>query len=210
MSDPEAPQSPPPIKPSNVLDSVLSDSGPMPTARLGIRALAFCLDLALILGVSALILKATLLADFPEAVAVWADYNEAMQNGEYVKSMIFDMKGTNPELFEIITHALSTTITVAWFYFAAGEAFFGGSSLGKRCCRLRSISTITLGQPTIFSGIVRGGLKTIMIFSFGIIGWAAMLIPLFFNKRRQMGHDLLSRTAVIDEKYLNKPVEAST
>lgn len=203
MSDPEAPNSPPPLKPSNVLDSVLSDSGPMPTARLGIRGLAFCLDLALILGVCALILKATLLTNFPEAAAVWADYNEAMQNSEYVKSMIFDMKGTNPELFEIITHALSTTITVAWFYFAGGEAFFGGSSLGKRCCRLRSISTITLGEPSIFSGIVRGGIKTIMIFSFGIIGWAGMLIPLFFNKRRQMGHDLLSRTAVIDEKYLN-------
>jgi uncharacterized RDD family membrane protein YckC len=41
-----------------------------------------------------------------------------------------------------------------------------------------------------------------MLFSFGIIGWAAMLIPLFFNKRRQMGHDLLSRTAVIDETQL--------
>jgi uncharacterized RDD family membrane protein YckC len=210
MSEQEAPESPPPIKPSNVLDSVLSDSGPMPTAHLGIRALAFCLDLALILGVSALILKATLLADFPDAAAVWANYNEAMQNSDYVQSMILDMKGTNPDLFEIITHALSTTISVAWFYFSAGEAFFGGSSLGKRCCRLRSISTITLSQPSIFSGIVRGGIKTIMIFSFGIIGWAGMLIPLFFNKRRQMGHDLLSRTAVIDEKYLNTPTEPSS
>jgi uncharacterized RDD family membrane protein YckC len=30
-----------------------------------------------------------------------------------------------------------------------------------------------------------------------------MLIPLAFNKRRQMGHDILSRTAVVDEKHLN-------
>ena len=48
-----------------------------------------------------------------------------------------------------------------------------------------------------------------MLFSFGIIGWAAMLIPLYFNTRRQMGHDLLSRTAVIDEKYLKTPEQAS-
>lgn len=209
MSEEEAPQSPPPIKPSNVLDSVLSDSGPMPPARFGIRVLAFCFDLALILGVTALILKATLLEEFPNAATVWADYNVAMQNMDYVKSMISDMNGTNPELFKIVTHALSTTITVAWFYFSTGEAFFRGSSVGKRCCRLRSISTITLGEPTIFTGIVRGGLKTIMIFSFGIIGWAAMLIPLYFNTRRQMGHDLLSRTAVIDEKYLKTPEQAS-
>ncbi len=209
MSEEEAPEIPPPIKPSNVLNSVLSDSGPMPPARFGIRTLAFCLDLVLIFGVSALILKATLLAEFPDAASVWADYNVAMQHFDYVKSMILDMKGTNPELFEIVTHALSTTITVAWFYFSTGEAFFCGSSVGKRCCRLRSIGTITLGEPTIFSGIVRGGLKTIMIFSFGMIGWAATLIPLCFNTRRQMGHDLLSRTAVIDEKYLNMPEQAS-
>lgn len=176
----------------------------MPPARFVIRALAFCLDLALILGVSALILKVTLFESFPEAASIWADYNVAMQNLDYAKRMIFDMNGTNPELFEIISYALGTTITAAWFYFSTGEAFFGGSSLGKRCCRLRSISTITLGDPTIFSGIVRGGLKTIMLFSFGIIGWAAILIPLLFNKRRQMGHDLLSRTAVIDETQLQR------
>jgi uncharacterized RDD family membrane protein YckC len=32
----------------------------------------------------------------------------------------------------------------------------------------------------------------------------ATLSALFFNKRRQMGHDLMSRTAVIDEKLVNK------
>ncbi|MEZ7843210.1 MAG: RDD family protein [Opitutales bacterium] len=204
MSTQHAPPGPALIKPGNPLDSVLCDNGPMPPARFVIRALAFCLDLALILGVSALILKVTLFESFPEAASIWADYNVAMQNLDYAKRMIFDMNGTNPELFEIISYALGTTITAAWFYFSTGEAFFGGSSLGKRCCRLRSISTITLGDPTIFSGIVRGGLKTIMLFSFGIIGWAAILIPLLFNKRRQMGHDLLSRTAVIDETQLQR------
>jgi uncharacterized RDD family membrane protein YckC len=204
MSTPHAPPEPTLIKPGNPLDSVLCDSGPMPPARFVIRALAFCLDLALILGVSAIILKVTLSESFPEAASIWADYNVAMQNLDYAKRMFFDMNGSNPELFEIISYALGTTITLAWFYFSAGEAFFGGSSLGKRCCRLRSISTITLGKPTIFGGIVRGGLKTIMLFSFGIIGWAAILIPLFFNKRRQMGHDLLSRTAVIDETQLQR------
>ena len=31
----------------------------------------------------------------------------------------------------------------------------------------------------------------------------ATLVTLFFNKRRQMGHDIVSRTAVIDEKMVN-------
>jgi uncharacterized RDD family membrane protein YckC len=31
----------------------------------------------------------------------------------------------------------------------------------------------------------------------------ATLVTLFFNKRRQMGHDMMSRTAVIDEKLVN-------
>lgn len=203
MSEQEPQQKSPPIQSKDDLDSLLRDSGPMPTARLGIRALAFLLDLVLILGVSALILKMALFSNFPDAASIWNDYTIVIQDLEYAKRLMLDMKGTNPELFEIISYVLSTIVTVAWIYFAAGEAFFNGSSMGKLCCRLRSISTITLGQPTFFSSIVRGGLKTILVFSFGIIGWAAMLIPLAFNKRRQMAHDILSRTAVVDEKHLN-------
>ena len=59
-----------------------------------------------------------------------------------------------------------------------------------------------MGAPPIVAGIVRGGLKTIALFFVFPIALLATISTLFFNKRRQMGHDLLSRTAVIDEKYL--------
>jgi uncharacterized RDD family membrane protein YckC len=51
---------------------------------------------------------------------------------------------------------------------------------------------------------VRGGLKTLTLFLFFPFAMFATLAALFFNRRRQMGHDLMSRTAVIDEKFVNQ------
>ncbi|MGB0744785.1 MAG: hypothetical protein ACPGSB_09685, partial [Opitutales bacterium] len=52
------------------------------------------------------------------------------------------------------------------------------------------------------AGITRGGLKTIALFWLFPIFFLATFIALFFNKRRQLGHDLCARTAVVDEKYV--------
>jgi uncharacterized RDD family membrane protein YckC len=52
------------------------------------------------------------------------------------------------------------------------------------------------------TGIVRGGLKTMVLFFAFPLALIATFVAMFFNKRRQLGHDLLSRTAVIDEKYM--------
>ena len=46
----------PPTAPVNVLDSVFSDGGPMPAARIGIRALAFLLDFVLLTAVASVII----------------------------------------------------------------------------------------------------------------------------------------------------------
>jgi hypothetical protein len=112
-----------------------------------------------------------------------------------------------PEPSKNLTSALAVAnelqMLTFWLYFALGEAFFAGSSLGKRICRIRSVSTVTLGTPPIMSGIVRGGLKTLTLYLFFPLGLIATLATLFFNKRRQMGHDMMSRTAVIDEKLVN-------
>ena len=53
------------------------------------------------------------------------------------------------------------------------------------------------------ASIVRGGLNTMTIDLFFPLAMIAALAALFFNKRRQMGHDLMSRTVVIDEKFVN-------
>jgi hypothetical protein len=46
-----------------------------------------------------------------------------------------------------------------WLYFALGEAFFAGSSLGKRICRIRSVSTVNLDKPSIMAGHHTGWLE---------------------------------------------------
>ena len=194
------------LQPETVLDSVFSDGGPMPPARLRLRALAFVLDFILVTAVASIIIwKIALPHSHPGAfhdLMIWTE-----QLFEWVGDSARPEDSTPPqpskELAKALTLANEPQLLTFWIYFAFGEAFFGGSSLGKRICRLRSISTVTLGPPPILSGIVRGGLKTILLFWIFPILFAANFIALRFNKRRQLGHDWFSRTAVVDEKYLS-------
>ena len=193
-------------RPETVLDSVFSDGGPMPPARLRLRALALALDFILGTAVASIIIwKLALPHSHPGAfhdLMIWTE-----QLVEWLGNSARPESGTAPrpskELVKALTLANELQLLTFWIYFALGEAFFGGSSLGKRICRLRSISTVTLGPPPVLSGIVRGGLKTILLFWIFPLLFAANFIALFFNKRRQLGHDWFSRTAVVDEKYLN-------
>ena len=89
-----------------------------------------------------------------------------------------------------------------WIYFGACEGFFNGSTIGKQLCCIRTVSTVTLGTQPILTGIIRGGIKTTLIFVLFPISALLTLIGLMFNKRRQMLHDLLSRTAVVDERKM--------
>ncbi|NBB77880.1 MAG: hypothetical protein GVY36_00275 [Verrucomicrobia bacterium] len=188
---------------ASVLDSVFSSDGPMPSASVWLRALAFLLDFVLISAVaSILIWKIVLPQSHPAAFAELTEWTSAVMAWVSERSSAPDAPMPEPDrgLREALQRANELQLLCFWFYFALGEAFFAGSSLGKRICRIRSVSTVTLGPLPILSGIVRGGLKTLTIFFFFPIGMAATLATLFFNQRRQMGHDLLSRSAVIDEK----------
>jgi uncharacterized RDD family membrane protein YckC len=44
-------------------------------------------------------------------------------------------------------------------------------------------------------------MKTILLFWLFPLLFASNFIALLFNRRKQLGHDWFSRTAVIDEKY---------
>jgi uncharacterized RDD family membrane protein YckC len=195
---------PPPIKPDNVLDSIFSAGGPMPTAKLSLRALALVLDGILMTAVASIIIwKVVLAQSHPGA------FGELMQWSQALVSWLENGGGDTamPEPSKALVRALGVAnelqLLTFWLYFAIGEAFFAGSSLGKRICRIRSISTVTLGPPPILAGIIRGGLKTVTLFWLFPIAFAATFIALFFNKRRQLGHDLCARTVVVDEKYAN-------
>lgn len=98
-------------------------------------------------------------------------------------------------------YAQTLTLLFFWMYFAISEAFFSGYTFGKSICRLRTISVITLQKPFFFASIARAGLKAFAVLSPFIL--IATLSFLLFNRRRQMGHDLLCNTAVVDERYLS-------
>jgi len=187
--------------PGNVLDSVFREDGPLPPARIWLRMLAFFLDFILLAMVSGFVVWQLIMPQshpgaWAEATSWFEQWLEWMQSG--------NANAPAPEPSHNLTQALKKAnelyLLIFWIYFAVGEAFFGGTSLGKRICRIRSVSTVTLGPIPKLTGIVRGGLKTVCLFFFPIFLVPATLLALCFNRRRQMGHDLLSRTAVIDER----------
>lgn len=193
---------PPPLKPSNVLDSIFNANGPMPAASIGFRGLAFFLDFILLYGFSIVILiQFGLPANHP---AAHFDFNQWMDQLWTWAETAQTQQGPPPEMSQSLIAAISYAINVMfitfWAYFGICEAFFAGSTIGKRLCCLRTVSTITLGTLPIFSGIIRGGVKTTMVFIIFPISAPLTLIGLFFNKRRQCIHDLLSRSAVVDER----------
>ncbi|MFP4166550.1 MAG: RDD family protein [Opitutales bacterium] len=195
--------------PATVLDSILRDDGPLPPARIRLRALAFILDFILVTAIASVIIwKIVLPRTHPAALNEMNEWTEAFvasfddQSGAESS----ELPGMSESLKEALTYARDMQLLIFWIYFAVGEAFFAGSSLGKRACRLRTISTVTLDKPPVLSGVVRGGLKTVALFFIFPLAFLATIGALFFNKRRQTGHDLLSRTAVIDEKFVKTDI----
>jgi len=190
----------------NLLDSVFRKDGPMPPASIGLRGLAFFLDFILISAVASIIIwKIALPQSHPAAFTELTEWTQAVGTwwGDRATAVDAPLPEPSKNLAEALIIANELQMLCFWLYFALGEAFFAGSSLGKRICRIRSVSTVTLDKPPIMAGIIRGGLKTLTIYFFFPIGMIATLVTLFFNKRRQMGHDMMSRTAVIDEKLVN-------
>jgi uncharacterized RDD family membrane protein YckC len=178
----------------------------MPPASVKLRAFAFLLDFILISAVASVIIwKVVLPQSHPAAFSQLTEWTQEVLTwyGDRATSPDTPFPEPDNNLARALAVANELQLLAFWLYFALGEAFFAGSSLGKRICRIRSVSTVTLGAPPIMAGIVRGGLKTLTLYLFFPFVMIATLAALFFNRRRQMGHDFMSRTAVIDEKYLD-------
>lgn len=197
---------PPPLKPSNVLDSIFRSDGPMPPASIGIRGLAFLLDFILLVIFSLVIIwKFAMPQSHPGALHEVTEWSKAFL--DWLTLVKTQSDATPPEVSQSLKAALAYDLNlrfiIMWIYFGAGEAFFGGSSLGKKLCCIRTISTVSLGTQPIMTGIVRGGLKTLTVFVIYPFSTPLALLGLLFNKRSQLVHDLVSRTAVIDERKVD-------
>ena len=187
----------------NPLDLMFNDEGSLPPARIGIRALAFLLDFILVSAVATIIIWKIILPQthpgtfhefilWGEQLTNWVNSNERSE---------IELPKPNHNLSIALKDANDLQLIIFWLYFALSEALFA-VTLGKKACRLRTISTITQSPPPFVTGVIRGGLITAVFFT-PPIGLVATISALLFNKRRQMGHDLLSRTIVIDEKILS-------
>ena len=103
----------------------------------------------------------------------------------------------SPELKEMIQVSQGYTVFMLWMYFAFSEILMSGGSLGKKVFSLRVVNSRTLEPPRLFDSILRSGLKTL-----ALITWIPIFIVNFFlifiTKRNQAGHDLLTRTIVIE------------
>ncbi|MEM1222840.1 MAG: RDD family protein [Verrucomicrobiota bacterium] len=189
----------------NLLDSIFREDGPMPPAKIWLRFFASALDIVLLIAVSLFIVwKIAIPQSHPGAFEELMELSREMDLSEFMEQWVLaDSPQTklSENLQQAATYAFELQLIIFWLYFALGEAFFSGGTLGKRLLRIRTVSTVTLDKPPIFIGIVRGGTKTFLIF-FPIAALLNLCV-LFFNKRKQMGHDLLSKTAVVDEKFVN-------
>lgn len=200
---------PPEKQTQSVLDSVLSDGGAMPAARLGIRLSAFILDCVFIILFSVIAIgQFALPRAFPNAFTEMEQWNQDFT--EWLTHQNSSSENTSennpiPPLGDSLENAMAYVQLLLflffWLYFVIGETFFSGHTFGKSICRLRTISVITMGKPFFFSTIARAAIKAFAVLSPFIL--LATLIALLFNKRRQMGHDLLCRTAVVDERYFS-------
>lgn len=206
QEDPKAAKPGQPVSPSTVLDSIFRKDGPMPPAGFGIRIIAFLLDFILLTAFASVIIwKFAMPAQYPGAFSELQTWSETLVHSLSAtdRTTAFNVPELSPFLQEALAYGRDIQLMIFWLYFALGEALFKGRTLGKHACKLRSISTVTLAPPTIVVGIVRGGMKTIALFLIFPLGLLINLGALFFNKRKQMGHDLFSRTIVIDEKSVN-------
>ena len=197
MSKPSAKDS------KSVLDSVLSDNGPMPAAHLFIRSQALVLDWIFVSVFTVMVIGFVMPYISPDALdesRIWSrDFADWVKQTGFLKGI--PMPQWSESLAVIMVFAQFFTFVAFWLYFAIGEIFFAGHSFGKSICRLRTISTVTMKKPLLLSAISRSGIKTLALLDPLI--FLATTVVLGFNKRKQMGHDLLCRTAVVDERYMS-------
>ena len=129
-----------------------------------LKALAFILDFVLVSAVGSVIVwKFALPQSHPAAFSELIQWSESMiaWYADRENSPEAPIPNPSKSLKQALAVANEIQLLIFWIYFAIGEAFFAGSSLGKRICCICSVSTINLSSPPIMAGIVRGGLKTL-------------------------------------------------
>lgn len=164
------------------------------------RTIAFLLDIILVGTFSLMLLTIFIIPKkFPGTMQeLWV---LSSQPKEKQKELAEKM---STQLKEMIQASQTIIIFIFWAYFALSEILLKGSSLGKLIFKIRVVNATTLQPPGLFDSILRSGLKT-----FSLLAWFPVFtinfFLMFFTKKAQAGHDLLSRTIVIHNEIETEP-----
>lgn len=102
------------------------------------------------------------------------------------------------EVWNMLLLAQNCVVLLFWLYFAVSDTFFRGQTLGKKTFRLSVVHMQSLGPPDLPSAFLRSILKTICLFTLFPIALVNFFL-VFFLKFRRAGHDVISKTIVIED-----------
>ncbi len=172
-------------------------------APLGKRALAFLTDAFVIFLLLFLVYKNLIIPhSFPggmsayelEAIDLFQQLTNQTSDPDYSGIPEFKISENMQNASKFFASMLFVGFA---FYFSAMELFLDRSSLGKKIFKLRSVRRYDLGVPPAITVIARSIVKSFtMISGFYIL---LNILPMFFSKFRQSGHDWIFRTIVIQE-----------
>lgn len=165
-------------------------------ARLKYRVFAFILDFLLVFNLAMVFIMLYLLPEkYPGRMqALQEQVHDYVQVEEKVSSFNFKFDQKDLAMFADCQNMM---MFIYWLYFLISDVFGNGSSLGKRVFRLRVVSK-SAQALNIMDYSLRAAIKALSL---------AWLFPLllvnyfwiFFNKKRQAGHDLVARSIVIED-----------
>lgn len=168
------------------------------------RILAFLLDYALIVVITAFLLFKILLPnEFHQELDSFYQYHLEKFEKDPGSLFTVEKENVNPVHLEIMVTMTNYSIIFFWAYFFFSELFMKGTSLGKKTFGLRVISLKSGDKPSILDTSFRALMKSIA-FVLPILTIANYILP-FFNSLRRAGHDLVCKTIVVQGYELPKP-----
>lgn len=165
------------------------------------RIIAFFLDIILVGSFSLMVLTVFIIPKkYPGTMQELWQLSSHPENTQ--KQRIEKM---SPQLKEMVQSGNTIVVLLFWAYFTMSEILLKGSSLGKLIFRIRVVNASTLAPPSMFDSILRSGLKTFSLLVWVPIPILNLVFPIFtlnyflffFTSKAQAGHDLLTRTIVI-------------
>jgi uncharacterized RDD family membrane protein YckC len=171
-------------------------------APYGARFLAFLMDFILVFVGAAFLLNVFIFPEYFPGVQEQI-MEQLMQYGKLVQEA--QSQGLPIPKFDFdrtIQEAMGTAFfwifIVYVFYHSLLEQFCNGASLGKKMFRLQVVSLISAEPLGFFESFVRASVKAVALMTFVPFFWVSYTL-VFFNPRRQAGHDLLMRSVVVLE-----------